>query len=241
MGEMIGAIAHQWRQPLNAVNAIIQDLKDAYAYGVLDRNYLDRSVKSSMQQIQFMSKTIDDFRNFFRPDKTKKTFDAKQAAGEVLTMVSSQLATHGISYRITCHVHNQTFEDFTSPIIPCGKMMILGYENEMLQVFLNLVNNAKDAILECREHGLMGPGVKGLITFDLEHPGERVVIRVTDNGGGIPAEILNRIFEPYFSTKETGQGAGIGLYMSKVIIENNMGGQLTARNVDGGAEFRLEV
>jgi signal transduction histidine kinase len=241
MGEMIGAIAHQWRQPLNAVNAIIQDLKDAYEYGVLDHNYLDRSVKNAMQQIQFMSKTIDDFRNFFRPDKAKKMFDVKRAAGEVLTMVSSQLATHGISYRITCHVHNQTFEDFTSPIIPCGEMMILGYENEMLQVFLNLVNNAKDAIVECREHGLMGPGVKGLITFDLEHPGERVVIRVTDNGGGIPAEILNRIFEPYFSTKETGQGAGIGLYMSKVIIENNMGGLLTARNVDGGAEFRLEV
>ncbi len=241
MGEMIGAIAHQWRQPLNAVNAIIQDLKDAYEYGVLDRNYLDRSVTNAMQQIQFMSKTIDDFRNFFRPDKTKKSFDVKQAAGEVLTMVSSQLATHGISYRITCHVHNQTFEDFTSPIIPCGEMTILGYENEMMQVFLNLINNAKDAILECREHGLMGPGVKGLITVEFNSLGERVMISVTDNGGGIPAGNLDRIFEPYFSTKEQGQGTGIGLYMSKMIIENNMGGRLTARNVDGGAEFRIEV
>jgi len=241
MGEMIGAIAHQWRQPLNAVNAIIQDLKDAYEYGVLDRYYLDRSVTNAMQQIQFMSKTIDDFRNFFRPDKTKKSFDVKQAAGEVLTMVSSQLATHGISYRITCHVHNQTFEDFTSPIIPCGEMTILGYENEMMQVFLNLINNAKDAILECREHGLMGPGVKGLITVEFNSLGERVMISVTDNGGGIPAGNLDRIFEPYFSTKEQGQGTGIGLYMSKMIIENNMGGRLTARNVDGGAEFRIEV
>ncbi len=241
MGEMIGAIAHQWRQPLNAVNAIIQDLKDAYEYGVLDRNYLDRSVKNAMQQIQFMSKTIDDFRNFFRPDKTKKSFDVKQAAGEVLTMVSSQLATHGISYRITCHVHNRTFEDFSSPAIPCGAMMMLGYENEMMQVFLNLINNAKDAILECREHGLMGPGVKGLITVEFNSLGERIVISVTDNGGGIPAGNLDRIFEPYFSTKEQGHGTGIGLYMSKMIIENNMGGLLTARNVDGGAEFRIEV
>ncbi len=241
MGEMIGAIAHQWRQPLNAVNAIIQDLKDAFAYGVLDRNYLDRSVKDAMQQVQFMSKTIDDFRNFFHPDKTKKPFDVKEAAGDVLTMVSSQLASHGISYRITCHVHNRTFEDFNSPVIPCGEMKLLGYENEMKQVFLNLVNNAKDAILGCREHGLMGPGVKGLITVDFEHPGERVVIRVTDNGGGISADILDRIFEPYFSTKEPGRGTGIGLYMSKMIIENNMGGRLTARNVDGGAEFRIEV
>jgi len=241
MGEMIGAIAHQWRQPLNAVNAIIQDLKDAYEYGVLDRDYLDRSVKNAMQQIQFMSKTIDDFRNFFHPDKTKKSFDVKQAAAEVLTMVSSQLLTHRISYRITCHVHNRTFEDFTSPIIPCEEMMIPGYENEMKQVFLNLVNNAKDAILECREHGLMGPEVKGMIAINFELPGERVVIKVTDNGGGIPAGILDRIFEPYFSTKEPGHGTGIGLYMSKVIIENNMGGRLTARNVDGGAEFSIEV
>jgi signal transduction histidine kinase len=241
MGEMIGAIAHQWRQPLNAVNAIIQDLKDAYEYGVLDRTYLDRSVTNAMQQIQFMSKTIDDFRNFFHPDKTKKSFDVKQAAGEVLTLVSSQLAAHGISYRITCHVHNQTFEDFTSPVIPCGEMMILGYENEMKQVFLNLINNAKDAILECREHGLMGPGVKGVISVEFKRPGERVVISVTDNGGGIPAENLDRIFEPYFSTKEQGQGTGIGLYMSKVIIENSMGGRLTVRNAGGGAEFMIEV
>ncbi len=241
MGEMIGAIAHQWRQPPNAVNAIIQDLKDAYEYGVLDRNYLDRSVKNAMQQIQFMSKTIDDFRNFFRPDKTKKSFDVKQAAGEVLTLVSSQLAAHGITYRITCHVHNRTFQDFSSPAIPCGAMMMLGYENEMMQVFLNLINNAKDAILECREHGLMGPGVKGLITVEFNSMGERIVISVTDNGGGIPAGNLDRIFEPYFSTKEQGHGTGIGLYMSKMIIENNMGGRLTARNVDGGAEFRIEV
>lgn len=241
MGEMIGAIAHQWRQPLNAVNAIIQDLKDAYEYGVLDRTYLDRSVKNAMQQIQFMSKTIDDFRNFFQPDKTKKSFDVMQAAVEVLAMVSSQLVAHGISSRITCHVHNRTFEDFTSPIIPCKEMTILGYENEMMQVFLNLVNNAKDAIVECRELGLMGPGVKGLIAVDFEHPGERVVIKVTDNGGGIPTDILDRIFEPYFSTKEPVQGMGIGLYMSKMIIENNMGGKLTARNVDGGTELRIEV
>jgi len=87
----------------------------------------------------------------------------------------------------------------------------------------------------------MSAGVKGLIAIDFEHPGERVVIRVTDNGGGIPAGIMDRIFEPYFSTKEPGRGTGIGLYMSKMIIENNMGGRLTARNVDGGAEFRIEV
>ena len=89
----------------------------------------------------------------------------------MLTLVSSQLATHGITHRITCHVHNRTFEDFTSPVIPCKEMTILGYENEMKQVFLNLINNAKEAILECRVRGLMGPGVKGMIAIDFELPG----------------------------------------------------------------------
>jgi len=206
---------------LNAVNAIIQDLKDAYEYGVLDRKYLDRSVTNSMQQIQFMSKTIDDFRNFFHPNKTKKTFDVKQAAGEVLTLISSQLAAHGISYRVTCHVHSQTFTDFTSPVIPCGEMMLLGYENEMKQVFLNLVNNAKDAIVERREHGLMGPGVKGLIAIEFEHHGERIVIRVADLQEALAAiKTLHGILPICSSCKKIRDDKGAWTQMEAYITEH---------------------
>jgi PAS domain S-box-containing protein len=240
MGEMISAIAHQWRQPLNAAGLIIQNIKDAYEYGELDRAYLERAVENSMSQIQFMSKTIDDFRKFFRPDKEKKDFDAKQAAGEVLSMLSSELKASNISYRIVCHVHNKTFEDF-SEIIPCGETTIHGHQNELKQVFLNLINNAKDAIIEKREKGLGDPEEKGTIAFDFEKSGEKVIIRILDNAGGIPEDIMDRVFEPYFTTKEQGKGTGIGLYMSKVIIENNMSGKLTVRNINGGAEFKIEL
>jgi signal transduction histidine kinase len=111
----------------------------------------------------------------------------------------------------------------------------------MKQVFMNIVNNSKDAILQRREEGLMQEGEKGLIAFDFYRAGDNVIIRITDNGGGIPEEIIDKIFDPYFTTKEQGKGTGIGLYMSKVIIEQNMGGKLTVRNVNGGAEFRIEL
>jgi PAS domain S-box-containing protein len=234
MGAMISAIAHQWRQPLNALGLIIQDIKDADEYGELTKDYIDRSVKKSMNQIKFMSKTIDDFRNFFRPDKERQAFDIKLAAGDILSMLSAQLKSNNISYRLTCHEHNKTVEDFRE-IIPCDAFNIAGYPNEMKQVFMNIVNNAKDAILQRREEGLMPAGKKGLILFDFEKEGDKKVIRITDNGGGIPQDIIDRIFDPYFTTKEQGRGTGIGLYMSKVIVESNMGGRLSVRNFDGGA------
>jgi signal transduction histidine kinase len=156
-------------------------------------------------------------------------------------MLSSQLLKSGISFRLTCHTHRRTYLDFSSPIASCGQMQLLGYENELKQVILNLVNNAKDAILERREREPAGGGERGLISLDFERAGERIVIRVTDNGGGIPDHARDRIFEPYFTTKSEGRGTGIGLYMSKSIIESSMGGRLTARNLDGGAEFRIEV
>ncbi|MFZ5775458.1 MAG: sensor histidine kinase [Thermodesulfobacteriota bacterium] len=241
MGEMIGAIAHQWRQPLNTVNAIIQDIKDAHSFNELNQEYLERSVQDAMRQIHFMSRTIDDFRDFFRPDKELKPFDIKLAAGEVLIMLSSQLAANQITYRIVCHQHQRFFENFTTQVVRCGEMEILGYENEMKQVFLNLINNARDAIVARREEGNLAEEEVGVISLEFEREGNWVVARITDNGGGIPEDILGRVFDPYFTTKEQGKGTGIGLYMSKMIVEKNMNGKLSAKNVANGAEFRIEV
>ncbi len=239
MGEMIGAIAHQWRQPLNALGLIIQDFKDAYDFGELDRDYLQRNVKKGMEVIKSMSRTIDDFRNFFRPDKAKTEFDVKGSISSVLRMLSAQLKAHNISFRLTCHAHNRVFERIEE-IIDCGEHRIEGYKNEFEHVIMNLINNAKDAF-EAKE----GPGLKDtsddLITIDVYKEGDRVIVTVKDNAGGIPEGIIDRVFEPYFTTKEQGKGTGIGLYMSKVIIEQNMGGKLTARNINGGAEFRIEI
>lgn len=240
MGEMIGSIAHQWRQPLNAVSAIVQDVRDAYACQALNESYLNRSVDGAMDNIRFMSKTIDDFRNFFRPDKEKVAFDIKQAAAEVLRMVAPQLKALHIECSLTCLVHDKTFTDFADPVTSCGEMTVTGYENESKQVFLNLLTNARDAILE-RRNRQGDSSLPGRITMTFDNRGDRVFIRVADNGCGIPEDILGLIFDPYFTTKDASRGTGLGLYMCKMIVEKNMGGALSARNVNGSAEIKIEV
>ncbi|MBZ0157261.1 MAG: hypothetical protein K8I29_13750, partial [Alphaproteobacteria bacterium] len=225
MGEMISAIAHQWRQPLNTLGLIIQDIKSASDFGELTRGYLDTAVSESMREIQFMSRTIDDFRNFFKPSKERVSFGLTEAVNEVLHLLSAQLKND----RIAVHLDR----------IPPAPLLISGYPNEFKQAVLNILNNARDAILERRQQGIPGND-RGDIHIAISPEEGRCRIRIRDNGGGIPEEIRERIFEPYFTTKEQGKGTGIGLYMTKIIIENNMGGKLTAENVDGGAELSIE-
>ena len=226
MGEMIGAIAHQWRQPLNALGLIVQGIKDAHEYGELNKDYIDESVNKSMMQIKFMSKTIDDFRNFFGPDKQKITFDVIKAVEEVLSILNAMLKNNSIDVKVECKQ---------------SRLLVDGYPNEFKQVVMNLINNAKDAIIEAKEKGILTPDEKGLIAVDVKKDVDKVIIKISDNGGGIPEKIIDRIFEPYFTTKEQGKGTGIGLYMSKMIIESNMGGRIYAENVENGAMFTIEL
>ncbi|MBF0566836.1 MAG: response regulator [Nitrospirae bacterium] len=240
MGEMIGNIAHQWKQPLNALGIIIGDILDAYDFGELDRTYLEEIVDQSREQISFMSKTIDDFRNFLKPSKAKTNFDVKIAVAEVLSILWPQFRTNFISFVINCNNHNKTFNNL-SDVICCNDMIISTYKNEFAQVILNIITNAKDAIIESRENGYMNKADEGIIIIDCARKPDSVLITIRDNGGGIPDGIMDRIFEPYFTTKSDDKGTGIGLYMAKTIIENNLYGTLTARNVDGGAEFTITV
>jgi signal transduction histidine kinase len=233
MGEMIGAIAHQWRQPLNAVGLIVQDIKDAYEYGELDRQYLDRQVNQAMALIKRMSKTIDDFRNFFRPDKERQSFDLKGVFGTVLGILSPQLMARGIQWCLTCKTHQKTFTE-AEDILICGEHVVYGYKNELEHCMVNIINNARDALEESRPK-------RPMITIEVDREGDKVIALIRDNAGGIPEEIIGRVFDPYFTTKEEGKGTGIGLYMAKMIIERNMGGRITVRNTDEGAEFRLEL
>lgn len=240
MGEMLGAIAHQWRQPLNTLALIVQNLRDAQAYGELNKEYLDQSVQKAMAQIQHMSSTIEDFRNFFLPDRERTVFDAMRAVGDVLSLFSAQLSSSRISYRLTCHTHGRTFEDYAN-IMLCPEKAVEGYHNEFEHVILNLLDNAKHSILQKREREPLFQSEQGLLTFDFTHEGGKVVVEVGDNGGGIPDDAIDRIFEPYFTTKDPARGTGLGLYMSKVIIEDHMQGVLTARNSGFGAVFRIEL
>ncbi|MBI5847292.1 MAG: PAS domain S-box protein [Nitrospirae bacterium] len=238
MGEMLGAIAHQWRQPLNSLGMCVQNIHDAYIHGDLNRSYLDRTVQKSMDQIQHMSKTIDDFRNFFRPDKELSTFDTMTVIGEVLSLFSAQLTSNNIAFRLTCHTHSRTFVQ-VGGIEVCPEKIVEGYRNEFEHVILNLISNAQDSIITRRETVQDKSSIKGLMTFDFFNRDDNVIIEVGDNGTGIPDAVMPRIFEPYFTMKEQSKGTGIGLYMSKIIIEDHMKGSLTVKNGPGGAVFTI--
>ena len=213
MGEMIGAIAHQWRQPLNAISMSIQNLDDDYEDGLIDEKFLDEFISKNNDIVKFMSRTIDDFRNFFRVDKSKEDFSVMKAIEDTLSIQEALLKNSYIEAKLS----GNDFE-------------IHGYKSEFQQVMLNLINNAKDEIIE-----------KNIKEGEINITLNGKTITIEDNAGGVPSEIINRIFEPYFTTKEQGKGTGIGLYMSKMIIENNLGGKIKVLNNKRGAIFVIEL
>jgi signal transduction histidine kinase len=218
MGEMIGFIAHQWRQPLNILGIKIQTLALYYDKDHFNKELLDKFVRESMLTINQMSQTINDFGNFFMLGKNPITFEINRSVIDTVSLVRDSLK----------------FDQITMSINTQGDLFINGYPNEYSQVLLNIIMNARDALLE---HKVEQP----CITISSFMENDRAVITIADNGGGIPDEILDHIFEPYFTTKSPDKGTGIGLYMAKTIICKNMGGRLTVRNINGGAEFRIEV
>jgi signal transduction histidine kinase len=230
MGEMIGAIAHQWRQPLNALSITIQDLEDAWAYGEVDEPYIKRLVSRSVEQIRHMSQTINDFRNFFKESKEETTFELAAAILETTALIEDQFKSHNIALSLT------GVKGSKSPPAP---VCVRGYLNEFKQAVLNILSNAKDAIESRRaKEAARWPGE---VMIAIEFSQSEAILRITDNGGGIESEPIDRVFEPYFSTKEQGQGSGIGLYMAKMIIETNMHGQLSVTNEAGGARFEVRL
>lgn len=215
MGEMIGNIAHQWRQPLNALALVLANIQDAREFDELDTLTLQGYVRTGRGLIDKMAATIDDFRNFFKPNKQKTSFSVDQQIDHALGLVEGSLKNHSIAV-----VREKN-----------GAILAEGFPNEFSQVLLNAVMNAKDAFLG---HDI----VRGVINISVRREGDFAVIDIADNAGGIPAEVLPRIFDPYFTTKE--KGTGIGLYMSKMIIEN-MGGWIDAKNRDGGAVITFGI
>lgn len=218
MGEMIGNIAHQWRQPLNNLGLEIQQLLLCYDLGEFDRESLAKGVGNSMELIQHMSRTIDDFRNYFKPDKEKEEFQVVEVINNTMSLLEG------------CFNHPKIDVE----IVAKEKPVIYGYRNEFAQVIFNILVNARDALVDRR---VTDPRV----TITLSNGHGRAAVTVADNAGGISEEIIGKIFDPYFTTKGPQSGTGVGLFMSKTIIENNMGGRLTVRNCGDGAEFRIEV
>ncbi len=219
MGEMIGAIAHQWRQPLNALGLVQQNLQFRYQTGKLDDNYMNQSMEKSGRLIHKMSTTIDDFRNFFKPNKHIEPFNIKFIILSTVELLEAQLKNNNIKLEINCD----------------DNLIINGFQGEFSQVILNLVNNAKDALVE------LNPAQPMINITVTDNCNGMVTINVKDNGGGIPEAIIDKIYDPYFTTKEEGKGTGIGLYMTKIIVENNMLGTLHAFNDADGANFCIKI
>ncbi|MFA7243284.1 MAG: PAS domain S-box protein [Sulfuricellaceae bacterium] len=215
MGEMIGNIAHQWRQPLNALGLLISNIKDANDYHELDTAMIDEQAAIGRQLIEKMSTTIDDFRNFFKPNKEKQSFLASDGVAEAVKLVSHSFKNNNIEITVDKNA---------------GNCCAQGYPNEFAQVVLNALSNAKEAIV--------GKKIAGKVRVTEEVTENSVIVSIRDNGGGIPEEIMGKVFDPYFTTKE--KGTGIGLYMSKMIMEH-MNGNIDIRNIEGGAEVRLTL
>ncbi|NQY19906.1 MAG: HAMP domain-containing histidine kinase [Campylobacteraceae bacterium] len=219
MGEMIANIAHQWRQPLMQLSASIIYL-DAYnEKGKLTKERFDKKIKDSTLVIDFMSKTIEDFRDYFKPEKQKEDFLIKEAIDSALFIIDSTLKSSNIN----------VFTEYENKDIK-----ILAFKNEFSQALLNIISNAKD-ILILRE--IVKPQIHITIyTKDNKH-----FISIKDNAKGIDKNIIDKIFDPYFTTKHKSQGTGIGLYMSKMIIENNIKGKINVITSEYGAEFIISL
>ena len=224
MGEMISMIAHQWRQPLSSIASISIDLKIKS-----ELEYFDLPHKEEIQKyeayvnsrlikiddlVQNLTTTIDDFRNFYKPNKAKVTTTLENLVTKALNIVETTFAHKKIKIKL----HNNSKEE------------IKLHDSEMIQVILNIFKNAQDNF---KEKQTKNPYIK--ITT------ENRTISICDNGGGIPKEVIEKIFDPYFSTKNEKNGTGLGLYMSKTIVEEHHNGKLTVHNTDDGVCFRIKI
>lgn len=217
MGEVMDCIAHHWRQPLNVLGLIVQEL--SMQYGTLPAQYVTENAAKGMHMIRELSTTIDDFSYFFRSDEEKGAFRLKDVVAKAVALVEVGLS--GLNLQLEL-------------VIEDSELVVEGYRRDFFQVLLNILSNAKES---CSNSKVPEPRIV-VRQFSLD--GE-AVITVADNAGNVTEEALTRAFEPYFIIRGPDKGGGIGLYMAKVIIEKNMHGKLTLRNTGEGAEFRIEI
>ncbi|XOB62554.1 PAS domain S-box protein [Campylobacterota bacterium DY0563] len=217
MGEMTSAIAHQWRQPLNSIGFIIQDLISAYKHNEFDEKYLYEIKAEVMEQLKYMSDTIDEFRKFFKKDEPKTKFNILKTVFDINKLYLAQLNSHNI--KLTVKVDNNVVKDL-SKLNEFNKYIIENQEGQLKQVLLNCVSNAKDAIQSLKNPSI----VEKQIFIELSMDKEGINIAIKDLAGGITKENQSRIFEPYFSTKN--MGTGLGLYICKSICEKSLNAKI---------------
>lgn len=223
MGDMIAAIAHQWNEPLVELSAIVQDLAYSHKNNSIKQDGMDSYVRDVMNQIQYMSETIRDFRNFLKPSTNKTVFDVRKSFDKLFALIKRQINYFYIGLEVN---YNPEF----------ATMCIYGYENEFMQVLLNIINNAKSKIIEKQKNNT---NMKGFIKIDVWQEYDSTFINIIDNAGGVSMDTISNMFNPYFSTKK--DGTGLGLYMAKIIIENKMKGKIGVVSDKDSVTFNIEV
>ncbi|MEA3512084.1 MAG: ATP-binding protein, partial [Campylobacterota bacterium] len=216
MGEMIGNIAHQWRQPLNRVSLSLEVIESTVEDDIVDKDMIQKKINSSKKNLQYMSDTIEDFANFFHTDKVISNTDIQKVVNKSVELLETRL--NSIDLTITF----------------CEDCICKTYENELIQVLLVILNNALDNFenkkIENKKIDILIEPIDG-----------NIEIKITDNGGGISKEIIDKIFDPYFTTKFKKEGTGLGLYMAKMIAEDSMNGSLSVKSINDKTTFEIKI
>jgi len=216
IGEMLGNIAHQWRQPLAIINTILAILKEKNKITVLSKDEISDKIKKIEKRIVYMSETIEDFMNYYRPDKDKSVFYIYEALNRALEISNFAPSSKTINISVD------------------KSLKIYGLMNEYIQVIVSILSNIHDIQKEKSLQNLQ-------INITLTEENTQSVLSIMDNAGGIDEKILSKIFDPYFTTKHQSMGTGLGLHIARMIIEDNMKGSLTAQNYKNGAKFIIKV
>ena len=220
LGQMLGNIAHQWRQPLTELSLTLFNMKKASLKN--DEKKVDELYKESKTLILNMSSTIEDFTNFFNPQKEKKSFEIKDAINEALIILRKVIEIENIHIQIDVPINYK----------------VIGVSNELSQVIVNLIQNSKDAFIQNNiEHKTIEISLKEKQQLAKKY----ALLEIKDNAGGIDKENIEKVFDPYFTTKYKSQGTGLGLFMSKMIIEKSLEGELSHENVDDGSTFKIKL
>jgi C4-dicarboxylate-specific signal transduction histidine kinase len=217
MGEMMRYIIHQWGQPIWALQLLFHNLEDSIESSGTNQENTDDLIANGFALVKKMSTTMDDFKTFFQTNKEKVNFSINKNIKDILSLIGASFKYSNIPITL-----NEKEE-----------LMVWGFPNEYSQVILNILKNAKDAIIEKR--------INGEVQINILCESDSAIVRIKNNGGGIPEDILDKIFDSYFSTKTEEKGSGIGLYMSKVIIEDHMNGRINVKNTEEGVEFEINL
>lgn len=218
LSELTENLSLKWQKPLYQINRMIQQIQEDFERGKLTGEEINEKVVKTQSSIKYLSQSLHDFKFFFIPDKEMQSFSLKDVTEKAISLLKPNLEKYKVEVEVDVP------ED----------LYITGYPSEFTQAVINILNNSNDVIME---RNVTNP----LIKIDTETQDDKTIYKIRDNAGGIPDVIIDSLFEPYVSTKEGDEGTGLGLYITKMIIENKMEGTIEAGNTEYGAEFRIII